>query len=153
MSSTAARRKKSSKGKHASDWSDWVWDESLKCWASYRLGTNGEVFGFYCLDDLADVAQGEYDYQYTEDSLQQSTTTSTYQDSGSPEIPRYAPPPGSAYLDSSQAPYSSSPVNPSYTTSNVEETTAALGSLTLEKGKGRANGKIQVLCQDSLHQS
>ena len=104
----------------------------------------------YSLDELTDVTQGEYEYRY-EDSVKQSTTTSTYQDSGGPEIPRYAPSPGPAYIDSSQAPYSSSPVNTGYTTSNFEDTTAALGSLTLEKGKERANGKFQVLCQDSLN--
>jgi hypothetical protein len=105
----------------------------------------------YSLDELADVTQGEYEYQYKEDSVQKSTTTSTYQDSGGPEIPRYTPSPGPAYIDSSQAPYSSSPVNTGYTTHNFEDTTAALGSLSLEKGKERANGKFQVLCQDSLH--
>ena len=105
----------------------------------------------YSLDELADVTQGEYEYRFEEDSAQQSTTTSTYQDSGSPEIPRYAPSPGPDYIGSSQAPYSSSPINPGYTTRNFEDTNAALGSLTLEKGKERANGKFQVLCQDSLH--
>jgi len=94
----------------------------------------------YSLDELTDVTQGEYEYQYKEDSVQQSTTTSSYQDSGSPEIPRYAPSPGSAYIDSSQVPYSSSPVTPGYTTSNFEATTAALGNLSLGKGKERVNG-------------
>ncbi|PMD21188.1 hypothetical protein NA56DRAFT_703875 [Hyaloscypha hepaticicola] len=125
MSSRASRRKKSSKGTYATDWSDWAWDEGRKSWASYRLGTNGE-----------------YEYRFEEDSAQQSTTTSTYQDSGSPEIPRYAPSPGPDYIDSSQGPYSSSPVNPGYTTRNFEDTTAALGSLTLEKGKERENDYV-----------
>lgn len=105
----------------------------------------------YSLDELTDVTQGEYEYQYKEDSVEQPATTSTYQDSGSLEIPRYAPPPGPDYIDSSQAAYSSSPVNPSYTTRNFEDTTIALGSLTLDKGKERANGKFHVLCPDSLH--
>jgi len=122
MSSRTSRKKTSSKAKHATDWSDWVWDEGRKCWASYRLDRNGE-----------------YEYRYEEDSVQQSTTTSSYQDSGSPEIPRYAPSPGPAYIDSSQVPYSSSPVTPGYTTSNFEATTAALGNLSLGKGKERVN--------------
>jgi hypothetical protein len=86
------------------------------------------------------VTQGKYEYQYKEDEVQQSSNTSSYQGSGSPEIPRYAPSPGPAYIDSSQVHYSSSPVTPGYTTSNFEDTTAALGNLSLGKGKERVDG-------------
>jgi hypothetical protein len=103
------------------------------------------------LHELTDVTQGKYEYRYEEDSVQQSTTTSSYQGSGSSEIPRYAPSFDPAFTDSSQAPHSSSPVTPGYITQSFADTTAALGSLTLEKGKERENGNFQVLCQDNVH--
>jgi hypothetical protein len=101
----------------------------------------------YSLDELTDVTQGNYEYEYKEDSAQQSITTSSYQDSGSPEKPRYAPSPDPAYIDSGQVPYSSSPVTSGYTTSNFEDTTAALGNLNLEKGKERVNGNFKFFAK------
>ena len=107
----------------------------------------------YSVNKLNDVTQGKYEYQYKEDSVQQLTTASSYQNSGSSEIPRYAPSLDPAYIDSSQAPYSSSPATPGYITRNFEDTTAALGSLTLEKGKERENSNFNSVFQDNLHLS
>jgi hypothetical protein len=103
----------------------------------------------YSLDALTDVTQGEYEYQYKEATVQQSTTASSYQDSGSPETPRYAPSPGPGYIDSSQVPYSSSPVTPGYTTSNFEDTTAGLENLSLGKGKERVDGNFKFYAKKS----
>jgi hypothetical protein len=84
-----------------------------------------------------DVPQGQYEYQYKADSTQQPTATSNYQDYQSSEIPRYAPTPDAAYGEPA---YGTSPLTPGYTTSIIDDTTASLGNMTLEKGKDREAG-------------
>jgi hypothetical protein len=109
------------------------------------LDEYGEVF-LSLQRKFADVPQGEYEYQYKEDSAQRSTATSSYQDFRSSETPRYAPTPDTTYGESA---YGTSPVTPDYTTRTLEDTTAGIGNLALEKGKEPEAGIYLILAHST----
>jgi hypothetical protein len=109
------------------------------------LDEYGEVF-LSLQRKFADVPQGEYEYQYKEDSAQRSTATSSYQDFRSSETPRYAPTPDTTYGESA---YGTFPVTPDYTTRTLEDTTAGIGNLALEKGKEPEAGIYLILAHST----
>jgi hypothetical protein len=91
--------------------------------------------------ELANIPQGEYEYQFSTAETSESTATSGYQGSVEPEIPRYAPAQNSANGGSSQA--VSNTTVPDYITS--DGFTAAFRNLDLNKGKARETGNLYLV--------
>jgi hypothetical protein len=89
----------------------------------------------YSQGELANVPQGVYEYQYSDNSAQQSTATLNNQGYKSSNTPRYAPSPDTPYEGSA---YGTSPGIPGYTT--IDDTIAGFGNMTLKKGKDREAG-------------
>jgi hypothetical protein len=96
--------------------------------------------------ELANIPQGEYEYEFSEYEFStaetsESTAASGYQGSAEPEIPSYAPAQDSANGRSSQA--VSNTTVPDYITS--DGFTAAFRNPDLNKGKARETGNLYLV--------